>query len=118
MICGHTTGNPDCEDRDCRRRWLTGSTTGEHYRPAHLVPLIADVLETFGRWFTEDQLWDEVHRLRPQVSLRVFRKADWKLRQRGGAVVAGEWVPVECRLYRADPFSTSTEEPNWLLRAR
>lgn len=118
MSCDHPAGHPDCSDRDCRTRWLAGTTTGEPYKPAPLASLLVDILETWDSWFTERQLWDQVQRIRPEIDLQVFRKEGWRVRQRCGAWVAGQWVPVECRVYQADPFSTSTDEPNWMLHAR
>lgn len=108
MICEHTsTGCPDCGDRDCRTRWLVGSTTGQPFSPAPIPTLILDVLETWrGGWLTDGEVLGHVLRIRPELEAETAaRQIRWIAYCGGGkweadpALDNGEWVDHRGRLH-------------------
>jgi hypothetical protein len=122
MNCTHSSsGDMDCTVLECKRRWLLDGTTCQPYQPSRVRSLIGDVLETWaGRWFTEQELVADIHRIRPRIQPgTVGRELRW-LRQAGGVGVAGCWITVEFR--PIDPetavLSTSTTLFGWAMRVR
>ena len=113
--CAHLAGDPDCPIRECRTRWLVGSTTGEPFTPGPIPSLILDILETWaGDWFTPDQIISHSTRIRPGIDPWSVRIAILRVQTNGGGWFGNGrqpgsafWMKVETR--PDSRFSTSTD---------